>query len=126
MIVDTSAIVALLLQEDSAPEVRRALEAADRVGVSAGTALELSIVMSALGLGAAERVLEALGAEIIPVDPQHLALAREAHARFGRGSGSPARLNFGDCFSYAAARAAGRPLLFVGDDFTHTDADSVL
>ena len=57
----------------------------------------------------------------VPVDETQLAVARWAHLRYGRGSGSAARLNYGDCFSYALARAWDRPLLFTGKDFGHTD-----
>ncbi len=62
----------------------------------------------------------------VPVDTDHLRLAREAHARYGRGTGHPARLNFGDCFSYALARALDAPLLFKGDEFIHTDVRCAL
>lgn len=68
-----------------------------------------------------DQLLAAIAPVIHPVDDRHLAIARDAWARFGRGSGSPARLNYGDCFSYAAAAATGEPLLFVGEDFAHTD-----
>ena len=62
--------------------------------------------------------------EVLDINAEHLYEAIRAHERFGRGSGSPAKLNFGDCFSYAAAKVTGEPLLFKGNDFTHTDIPS--
>lgn len=62
-----------------------------------------------------------LGIEIVPVTAEHVTLGRAAYRDFGRGSGHRARLNFGDCFAYALARATAEPILFKGDDFTHTD-----
>ena len=64
--------------------------------------------------------------EVISIDPDIAAIARDADIRFGRGTGHPARLNFGDCFSYAVAKHLGAPLLFKGDDFIHTDIESAL
>ena len=72
-----------------------------------------------------DRIIEALEIEIVPVSTRQGAVAREAHRRYGRGSGSPARLNFGDCFAYALSVEAGEPLLFTGDDFAHTDVARV-
>ena len=65
------------------------------------------------------------GVTLVPVSVEHVRLGRVAHQRFGRGSGHPARLNFGDCFAYALARDTGEPLLYTGDDFSHTDVRSV-
>ncbi len=73
-----------------------------------------------------EELLTTSGVELLPVDRAHVLAAREAWTRFGRGSGSPARLNYGDCFAYAAAKVTGEPLLFKGDDFTHTDIEAAL
>ena len=71
-----------------------------------------------------DELVDSLGIEIVPVSVEQGRIAREAHRRFGRGSGSPARLNFGDCFAYALAITTGEPLLFKGTDFTHTDLQS--
>jgi imidazolonepropionase-like amidohydrolase len=68
-----------------------------------------------------DRIIETLGIEVVPVSAREGEVARGAHRRYGRGSGSPARLNVGDCFAYALSVTAGEALLFVGDDFTHTD-----
>ena len=71
-------------------------------------------------------MIEELGIEVVPVTSRQAEVARLAYQRFGRGSGSPARLNFGDCFSYALSTTEGRPLLFVGNDFRQTDVAPVL
>lgn len=126
MIVDTSALVALLREEPTAPAIRAAFDATPRRAISAATVLELSLVMTAFSPGVVDELLRLLGLEILPVDAEHLRWARVGHERYGRGSGSPARLNYGDCFSYAAARATDRPLLFVGDDFVHADVEPAL
>ena len=70
--------------------------------------------------------LSELRVDVVAVDQEHLRWARSAHVRYGRGSASPATLNFGDCLAYGAARAEGRPLLFKGSDFVHTDVESAL
>ncbi|KQT83902.1 type II toxin-antitoxin system VapC family toxin [Aurantimonas sp. Leaf443] len=129
IVVDTSAIVAILQGE---PEARAIAECADRqpAVMSAGTAVELSIVVLSRwgedGLLRIRAISSELALEIVPVDALQVDLATDAYRRYGRGSGSPARLNFGDCFSYALARALDRPLLFKGDDFPHTDVTSAL
>lgn len=71
--------------------------------------------------GAVDGLLEIYNVELVPVELRRLSLARDAHARFGKGTGHPVQLNFGDCFSYALARDLGVPLLFKGDDFAATD-----
>ena len=132
MIIDTSAFVAVLRREPAAQAVRSALR--DHVGrsvlMSAATYLELGIVVDSRGDAVASRglddSLERFGVLLVPVDVEQARLARQAYRDFGRGSGHPARLNVGDCFSYALASVRREPLLFVGDDFTHTDVRSVL
>ena len=92
--------------------------------MSVATRLEVSIVADARSTTHGERldqILTALDVEIVPVSVRQGDVARVAHRRYGRGSGSPARLNLGDCFAYALSVTSGEPLLFVGDDFTHTD-----
>lgn len=92
--------------------------------MSTATWVEVGIVADARSAAHGERldrIIETLEISTEPVSEHHAALARHAYRRFGRGSGSPSQLNFGDCFSYALSVAAGEPLLFVGEDFTHTD-----
>ena len=123
MILDSSAVVAILNNEPEAEQFAAAVAAADRVFVSAGSLVEMAIVVGRDHFASLDDFLEEIGAVVVDVD-QHLAtIARDGHHRFGRGSGSPARLNFGDCFSYALAKHLGMPLLFKGDDFTHTDVE---
>jgi ribonuclease VapC len=103
----------------------RAIEAASRRRISAANFVEAAIVIDAGHDPIASRrfddLLGAAQLEIEPVTEVQARIAREAYRDFGRGSGHPARLNFGDCFAYAVARVTGEPLLFKGDDFTHTD-----
>lgn len=73
-----------------------------------------------------DALLERTGTEIVPFDATHARVARSAFLRYGRSSGSPARLNFGDCISYALATVTGEPLLFKGEEFTHTDVTPAL
>ena len=93
--------------------------------ISAGTLLETTIVVDAGGDPILRRRLDELldvaDFVIEPVTGEQARIGREAYRDFGRGSGHPARLNFGDCFAYALAKAIGEPLLFKGDDFGHTD-----
>lgn len=123
MIVDSSGLMAILQQE---PEGDRLLAtiAASQCRISAATMVEIGIVADARSSAHGERLdelLDVLDIEVVPVTVRQAQVARLAYRRFGRGSGSPARLNVGDCFSYALAVEAGQPLLFVGEDFTHTD-----
>ncbi|WP_109507871.1 type II toxin-antitoxin system VapC family toxin [Nocardioides speluncae] len=121
MIVDSSALVAMLRDEDDATEFATAIEAAETVLVSAATVVETSLVIGPRAQSRLDKLLAEAELKIAPFDAEQAAAARTAHLRYGRGSGSKARLNFGDCFSYALAKATGLPLLFKGDDFTHTD-----
>ncbi len=126
MIVDTSALIALLRAEPDAPRFAKAL-AASGVGkqISAANYLEAAIVIDGARDPIASRRLDELmtkaGIAIVPVTAEQAAIARAAYRDFGKGSGHPAGLNFGDCFAYALAKATGEPLLFKGDDFGHTD-----
>lgn len=123
MIVDSSALMAILEDEPGAGAlVEAALAGPCRMSVA--TRLEASIVADARSAAHGARLdelIEALDIEIQPVTEREGEIARRAYQRYGRGSGSQARLNFGDCFAYALSVVAGEPLLFVGDDFTHTD-----
>lgn len=125
MIVDTSAIVAILRGEDDAEQHMAALVDARRPRLSAATYVEAAVVVDAVGDPVLSRrfddLLGAVGAVIEPLTAEHASIARQAYRDFGRGSGHPARLNPGDCFSYALARATDEPLLFKGADFAMTD-----
>lgn len=124
MILDSSAIVAILLHQPDAESLLDAIAEADIVGVGAPTLLESAIVVAAR-LGAAARAVPLEFAregdiEILPFGEHHLVCAIEAFERYGKGR-HRAALNFGDCLAYATAYIADQPLLFVGNDFTLTD-----
>jgi len=121
VIVDTSAMVAVLRRETEADRFIDRLLAASDVRISAGTLLELRIVAERDG-GSEElaELLETLGVEVVPVDARQVDLAFDGFRRFGKGR-HPAGLNFGDLFAYALAQVLGEPLLFKGDDFARTD-----
>jgi ribonuclease VapC len=124
VVLDTSAIIAVLADEPPAARLVAAIQADPNRRISAATVVESSFVLLARYGEAAEPQLDLflreIGTEVVPVGEEHVHLARDAAVRFGRGR-HPAGLNFGDCFSYALAVAAGEPLLFVGDDFARTD-----
>ena len=125
MIVDSSALVAILLQEPDAAAFSDALAVVGFKGLSAASYLETSIVIDDRGDPVATRQVDNLitrsGIQIEPVTAEQAKIARQAYRDYGKGSGHPARLNFGDCFSYALASVTGQPLLYKGDDFGHTD-----
>lgn len=125
MIVDSSAIVAILLDEPDGARLAAAIASAPRAAMSAATYVECAVVADRrtgpAGRERFDRVLDLLGIELAPLTAPQARIAREAYRRFGRGSGHPAKLNLGDAFSYALAAESGQPLLFVGDDFTQTD-----
>jgi len=125
MIVDTSAIVAILLGEPGSDDLVRAVLADPHPRMSAATFVELAAVAAQRTAPEQRRrfesLLDRLGIEVVAMTPEHARIAADAYRDFGRGSGHPARLNLGDCFSYALASAEDAPLLHVGDDFRHTD-----
>lgn len=126
MIVDSSVIVAVLKKEDDYELwTERLYDASPQLKMSAATYLETSIVIDAASNAYAsanlDRFLDKLLVEIFPVTPHQARLGRSAYARFGKGSGHAAKLNYGDCFSYALAMDADEALAFKGDDFRHTD-----
>lgn len=125
MIIDTSAIIAILRDEPEATACARAIEHADRRRLSAASFVEAAVVIDASRDPVASRRFDELLREaaivIEPVTEAQARIAREAFRDFGKGSGHPAKLNFGDCFAHALARATGEPLLFKGDDFSRTD-----
>ncbi len=130
MIVDSSALVAILRGEPDAAVYTAAIENASECIISAATFLETAIVIDGYRDPIASRRFDdlLLAARIVikPVTEAQARIAREAYRDFGRGSGHPARLNFGDCFAYALARERGEKLLFKGDDFIHTDIEPAL
>ncbi len=128
MILDASALLALLLDEPEAEEFRAAVEEDPTRLVSADNLLEAALVIEARKGEPGGRELDALiqKAEVVvvPVDAEQVFEARKAYRRFGKGR-HPAALNFGDLFTYALARTSGEPLLFKGDDFAKTDVSRV-
>ncbi len=125
MIVDTSALIAILKGEPEAEFFAHALESADALRISAGTYLEASIVTDRYRnpkLSARfDEIIAFANFVIEPVTSEQARIARQAFRDYGKGSGHPANLNFGDCFSYALAREKREPMLWKGDDFGHTD-----
>lgn len=130
MIVDSSALVAIVRGEDAAEELLAAILSADACRISAATYVEASVVIDARRSPTATRRFDELMAttpiEVVELTAAQATIAREAYRDFGRGSGHRANLNFGDCFSYALAIDRREPLLYVGDDFVHTDVRSAL
>ena len=128
MIVDTSAIVAMLQLEPEATAMLRLLSVRHDSIMSAGTYLETGIVIDGAKDPKASANFDALIRDlriaVEPVTAEHARLARQAYRDFGKGSGHPAKLNFGDCFAYALAAVTGEPLLYKGDDFAKTDIDA--
>jgi ribonuclease VapC len=129
MIIDTSALIAILRNEPEALACAKAIEAAIIRRVSAANFVEAAIVIDGSRDPVASRRFDDLVREanliIEPVTEAQARIARDAYRDFGRGSGHPAKLNFGDCFAYALAKVMGEPLLFKGDDFAHTDITAV-
>jgi ribonuclease VapC len=125
MIIDTSALVAILQSEPEAESLLDTLLRAPALRMSAATFVEAAAVIDSRKDPVLSRMfdslLKELGVEISPVTAEQATLARQAYRDFGRGSGHPAALNFGDCFSYAAAVAFDDALLFKGEDFPKTD-----
>ena len=130
MIIDTSALLAVLRNEPEALSCAEAIEGAATRRISAANFLEAAIVIDASRDPIASRRLDDLlkvaDIAIEPVTEDQARIGREAYRDFGKGSGHPAQLNFGDCFAYALAKATGEPLLFKGDDFSHTDIKPAL
>ena len=127
MIIDTSAIVAILLGESDAARYERAISRTWPRRMSAVALLETTMVVEGRSGPAAghdlDLFLQEAEIELTPVTPEHVEAARRAWRRFGKGN-HRAALNFGDCFAYALAKTTGEPLLFKGDDFAHTDIEA--
>jgi len=115
----------MLRDEEDAPRFAAALVDADGASMSAANWLEAALVVDSARDPVANRrydeLIRASSIEIVPVTAAQAAIARQAYRDFGRGSGSQAQLNFGDCFAYALATELHEPLLYKGDDFGHTD-----
>jgi ribonuclease VapC len=126
MIVDASAILAVIFREPGYDALLVKLQSAEAVAVGAPTLAEAGIVLHArLGnasRGLIERILDELSIQEIPFGEVHWREAVDAFRRFGKGR-HPAGLNFGDCLTYAAAKLSGEPLLFIGEDFARTDLE---
>ncbi len=124
MVVDSSALVAILRGEPEEPAFRNAIRTAPNRLLGAPIRVEASMVALGRrgepGLEQMQALIERLELEIVPLSDDHAKLAIEAFRRFGKGR-HPAGLNYGDCFSYALAKSTGEPLLFKGDDFSQTD-----
>ena len=128
IVVDTSALMAILLVEADGQVFADAIYRSDEAHIAAPTALEfLMVAGSARAVGVrpnaaaiAQDILSGL-LSIMPFEIDHVRLAAKAFAAYGKGRGHPAQLNFGDCMSYALAKALDAPLLYKGDDFVHTD-----
>jgi ribonuclease VapC len=126
IVVDTSALVAIVLKETKAEECIAVLEAEDRVLISAGTLAEVLIVSARRNIAAGmARLIERLAPDVVPVTQAVARQIGQVYERWGRGM-HPAALNFGDCFAYAVAKEHGCRLLYVGDDFAKTDIEGVL
>jgi ribonuclease VapC len=130
VIIDTSALIAILRAEDDAAAMAYAIEEAAVRRISAANYLETAVVIDSSRDPIASRrfdeLVEAADQSVEPVTREQARIAREAYRDFGKGSGHKAGLNFGDCFAYALAKSAGEPLLFKGDDFVHTDVTPAL
>lgn len=129
MIIDTSALIAVLLNEPEAEAFIQAISCAKQARISAGSFIELSIVIQSQFppdvLMQCDALFRSANIVVEPVTPEQAYIARQAFHDFGKGR-HPAGLNFGDCFAYALSKHAGEPLLFKGDDFKKTDVLPVL
>jgi ribonuclease VapC len=130
MIVDTSAVIAILQNEPDTQRFLDALVEDNDCRLSAATYIEAAIVVDSVRNPVLSRRLDELihsaDIKIEPLTETQAKIAREAYRDYGKGSGHPAQLNFGDCFAYALARDRGEPLLFKGNDFSQTDLRSAL
>ena len=130
MIVDSSALVAVIKREPDWAALSARMRVADSLRMSTASYLETAIVLDgrrdAVMSAQLDEVIEDTGIVIEPVTETQAKIAPQAFRDFGKGSGHPAKLNFGDCFSYALARDKREPILYKGDDFCHTDLNSAL
>jgi ribonuclease VapC len=130
MIVDSSALIAIVRHEPEADTFTEAIGEAASPSISVATFLETAIVLDSrrdpITSGELDRFCKKANMQFIPVDETQARIARQAYRDFGKGSGHPARLNFGDCFAYALAKAMDEPLLYKGADFSQTDVRSAV
>jgi ribonuclease VapC len=130
MIVDSSALIAILRPEPDARRYAEAIQCAGELKMSAATYFETGVVIdgnkSDVLSGEFDELIRVANIAIEPVTEQQARIARHAYRRFGKGNRHPASLNFGDCFAYALAKEKGEPLLFKGNDFGHTDITPAL
>ena len=129
IVSDTSALMALVMDEPEAPDIRHAIDLAERVLISAATLVEFYIVAMGKGNDAyvlAQSLIRELPITVVPFDAEQAESARRAYEQYGKGREHPAQLNFGDTFAYALASVRGLSLLYKGADFVHTDIPSVL
>ena len=130
MVVDTSALMAILFAEPDAANYARTIEAEALPRIGSPTLVEASAVALGRGgpplLNQLRLILREAGFDVVPFTTEHAEIAAVAYQRYGRGVGAPACLNMGDCFSYALAQALDEPLLYKGGDFARTDIRSAL
>lgn len=129
MVLDSSAVVSVILEEEGHLPLAEAMASADNLAIGAPTLVETDIVMMRRfdlhGRALIAQLLEANSVVVVPFDSSHRRAAAEAFIRYGKGR-HPAALNYGDCMTYATARLADHPLLFTGDDFAQTDLVTAL
>ena len=128
IVSDTSALMALVMDEPDAPDIRRVIDEAGRVLVSAATLVEFYVAAMGKGDDAyarAQSLIQDLPIAIVPFDAEQAEIARLAYEEYGKGRRHPAQLNFGDTFAYALASSRGLPLLYKGGDFARTDITAV-
>ena len=130
MIVDTSALIAIITEEADAAKFAKVMAEASGLRISAATYVEAAIVLDRRDNPAAGTILDDIlldmDIQIEPVTLEQARIARQAYRDYGKGSGHPANLNFGDCFSYALARVRRESILYKGNDFVHTELRSAL
>jgi ribonuclease VapC len=130
VIIDTSALISILRAEQDAAEIAHAIERAQSRRISAASWLETAVVIDASRDPVASRrfdeLVQTAELHVEPVTREQARIARDAYRDFGKGSGHKAGLNFGDCFAYALAKTSGEALLFMGNDFGHTDVTPAL
>jgi len=128
VVIDSSAIIAILFDEPEARALLSRMAAAAVCRLSSASFVEIGIVLRRDRMvqrrAAFDEMLRLFSIKIEPVTEEQAYLALDAYDRFGKGTGHPAGLNYGDCFSYALAKQTGEPLLFKGNDFTHTDLEA--
>ena len=128
--IDTSAFIAILANEPEAKDFGHHIDDNIDAIVSAATLHEAFCIASAErfqdGRSRLARIVDLIEPTVVPFDSEQFAVARDAYARYGRGSGHRAGLNMGDCFAYALARTRDLPLLYKGDDFVHTDIEPAI